>query len=48
MATIKVTKEKCQKCLWWQDGKCDMWDEISVPVEGKTCNNFDDREDLGL
>lgn len=46
MATIKVTKEKCQKCLWWQDDECDMWDEIALPVEGETCNNFDDREEL--
>lgn len=40
MATIKVTKEKCEKCLYGYP--CEMWDELSMPVEGETCDNFED------
>ena len=41
MATIKVTKEKCKKCLYGYP--CEMWDELSLPLEGEICNNYEDR-----
>ena len=41
MATIKVTKEKCKKCLYGYP--CVMWDEISLPLEGERCDNYEDK-----
>lgn len=41
MATIKVTKEKCEKCLYGYP--CTMWNELSLPLEGEICNNYEDR-----
>ncbi len=41
MATIKVTKEVCKKCLWGYP--CEMWDDIGLPMEGELCDNFDDK-----
>ncbi len=46
MASIKVTKEKCKKCLYGYP--CEMWDEIALPMEGETCDNFEDKSELGL
>lgn len=43
MATIKVTKEKCEQCLWGYP--CEMWDEFALPEEGEICNNFDEKDD---
>ncbi len=40
MATIKVTEEKCKRCLWGYP--CERWDEFSRPEEGERCDNYDD------
>lgn len=44
MATIKVTKEKCEKCLYGYP--CNMWCELSLPLEGEICNNYEDKFSL--
>lgn len=41
MATIKVTKEKCKKCLYGYP--CTMWNELSLPLEGEICDNYEDK-----
>lgn len=46
MATIKVTKELCKKCLYGYP--CEMWNEIALPMEGETCDNFEDKSEFGL
>ena len=46
MATVKVTKELCEKCLYGYP--CDMWDEYALPIEGERCDNFEDKTELGL
>lgn len=46
MSTINVAEEKCKQCLYGYP--CTMWNELSLPLEGEVCDNFEDKEDLGL
>ena len=33
-------REICNKsCIYNNNGKCDMWDELSVPDETEKCDN---------
>ena len=45
MAAIKVSQEKCKKCIYGYP--CEMWDELSLPLEGERCDNYEDVTKLG-
>lgn len=34
----------CQKlrCIYNDRGKCDMWDDISIPEDVNNCNNYEE------
>ena len=40
MGTIKVTEEKCKRCIYGYP--CEMWDELALPMEGERCDNYED------
>lgn len=34
------TRGHCKReCVYNDNGRCDMWDEISVPEENENCDN---------
>lgn len=43
MPTIKVTQEKCKRCIYGYP--CELWDELSLPSEGERCDNYEDISD---
>lgn len=45
MATINVTKEKCERCIYGYP--CTMWNELSLPMEGERCDNYEEHFDNG-
>lgn len=46
METIIVTKEKCKQCLYGYP--CTMWNELSLPMEGERCDNYEDINELNI
>lgn len=34
-----------RNCIYNDDGRCDMWDEISMPDDVDDCDNFENFEE---
>lgn len=45
MAEVIASKDKCLHCLYGVSGVCEMYDEMAKPMDGETCDNYEEADD---